>query len=155
MLTRWRARVCARACSHRSSIIEYALKMATGDASVPKGGDPKYRSGEWYKTCFGKEQGEFMAEENAKEYGHGAHADEPYRFVTIERKMTALRKWYDEVLKEEMIANPARNNRLKKVRARACECAHGSARACVSICARVRPVCVRERVVANADGSGV
>ena len=101
----------------RSSIIEYALKMATGDPSVPKGGDPKYRSGEWYKTCFGKEQGDCMTAENAKEYGHGAHAAEPYRFITIERKMTALRKWYDEVLKEEMIANPARNNRLKKVRA--------------------------------------
>ena len=86
-------------------MIEYALKMATGDPSVPKGGDPSYRSGEWYKTCFGKEQGDFMTEDNAKDYGHGVRADEPYRFITIERKMTALRKWYDEVLKEEMIAN--------------------------------------------------
>ena len=98
-----------------SSIIEYALKMATGDPSVPKGGDPKYRNGEWYKTCFGQTQGDFMTEENAKEYGHGAHANEPYRFVTIERKLTALRKWYDEVLKDTTIANPARNNRLSKV----------------------------------------
>ena len=100
-----------------ASIIEYVLKMATGDPSVPKGGDPKYRSGEWYKTCFGKNQGECMTEENAKEYGHGAHADEPYRFITIERKLSALRQWYDEVLKETKIANPARNKRLSKVMA--------------------------------------
>ena len=80
-----------------SSIIEYILKMATGDSSCPKGGTPEYRNGEWYLTCFGKQQGEYMREDNAKEYGHGQYADQPYRFVTIERKMTALRKWYDEV----------------------------------------------------------
>ena len=81
-----------------ASVIEYVLKMATsGDASVPKGGDPACRSGDWYEACFGQKQGGMMTEANAKEYGHGAHADEPYRFVTIERKLTALRKWYDEL----------------------------------------------------------
>ena len=49
-----------------SSIVEYVLKMATGDASCPKGGSPEYRKGEWYLTFNGKVQGERMTEANAQ-----------------------------------------------------------------------------------------
>ena len=52
-----------------SSIIEYVLKMATGDASCPKGGTPEYRNGEWYLKFGGKEQGELMTVANAQAYG--------------------------------------------------------------------------------------
>ena len=36
--------------------------------------------------------------------------------MTIEQTLSAIRKWYDEVLKDVTIANPARNARLVKVR---------------------------------------
>jgi len=39
------------------SIMEYAIKAAIGDASVPKGGRPEYRSGPWYKSLFGGRRG--------------------------------------------------------------------------------------------------
>lgn len=36
--------------------------------------------------------------------------------MTIEQNLSAIRKWYDEWLKDSTSANPARNGRLVKVR---------------------------------------
>ena len=38
-----------------------------------------------------------------------------YCYVTIEQHLSAIRKWYDDVLKDSNVANPARNVRLEKV----------------------------------------
>ena len=74
------------------------MQMAVGDkASCPKGGRAQYRSKPWYKTVGGRLQGEFMSKKTEKEYGHGAFAGEPCRFVTIEQKISAIAKFYDEV----------------------------------------------------------
>ena len=50
-----------------------------------------------------------------KKFGHGPYADKPTRFTTIEQKVSAIRKFYDDALKDTHIANPARNARLEKV----------------------------------------
>ena len=52
-----------------------------------------------------------MTAANEKACGHGAFADEPCVYTTIEQKVSAVRKFYDEVLKDTNIANPARNVR--------------------------------------------
>ena len=71
--------------------------MAAGEKDkCPKGGFPEYRSGPWYKKTFGKEQGELMLAANEKAYGHGAHADEPCRFTTVEQKLSGCRRWFDK-----------------------------------------------------------
>ena len=60
-----------------------------------------------------------------KKFGYGAYADKKTRFTTIEQNLSAIRKFYDEALKDTTIANPARNARLEKVRAAAesvCAC---------------------------------
>ena len=50
-------------------------------------------------------------------YGHGAYAGKKMRFTTIEQKWSALKKWYDEKLKDSLTSpNPARNARIEKVR---------------------------------------
>ena len=83
-------------CSE-APIVEYLMKMAHGDAaSVPKGGDPEYRNGEQYRSKLGRRQGDLMAV-HEKEFGYGAHADQPYRYVTIEKKLYALRWWFSVV----------------------------------------------------------
>ena len=38
-----------------------------------------------------------MSKRTEKEYGHGAFAGEPCHFVTIEQKISAIAKFYDEV----------------------------------------------------------
>ena len=50
-----------------------------------------------------------------KKYGRGPYADKKMRYVTLEQKWSALKKWYDEALKDSRLANPARNARLEKV----------------------------------------
>lgn len=62
---------------------------------------------------YGKRQGDRMGKK--KKFGHGQYADKPMRFTTIEQKVSAVRKFYDDALKDTHIANPARNARLEKV----------------------------------------
>ena len=55
-------------------------QMAKSDKKrCPKGGWADYRNGPWYKLLAGLEQGAFMKVKHEKAYGHGAHADEPFR----------------------------------------------------------------------------
>ena len=95
-------------------VMEYVVKSCTGHPSTPKGGSPEYRNGPWYKARQGRRQGDSMGKE--KMYGRGPYADKKMRFTTLEQKLSAIKKWYDEVLKDSRIANPARNARLEKVR---------------------------------------
>mgnify|MGYP006079100771 FL=1 len=67
----------------------------------------------WYKMVYGKQQGDRMGKK--KKFGHGQYADTMTRFVTIEQNVSAIRKFYDDALKDTHIANPARNARLEKV----------------------------------------
>ena len=97
------------------AVMEYAVKSAIGHKTTPKGGTREYRNGPWYKSVYGKTQGERLGKK--KRFGHGAYADKKARFTTIEQNLSAIRKFYDEVLKDTTIANPARNARLDKVRA--------------------------------------
>ena len=54
--------------------------MAKSDKKgCPKGGWADYRSGPWYNLLAGVEQGGYMKDKHEKAYGHGAHADKPYR----------------------------------------------------------------------------
>ena len=59
--------------------------------STPKGGTREYRNGPWYKTVFGKKQGDRLGEK--KKYGHGPYADKKSRFTTIEQNVSAIRKF--------------------------------------------------------------
>ena len=77
------------------AIMEFALKAARGDVSVPKGGRPEYRNGPWYKSVNGKRQGERMRKKNA--FGHGPYSKSKYVFTTLEQYVSAVRKFYDEV----------------------------------------------------------
>ena len=90
-----------------------AVKAAIGHPSAPKGGTPEYRNGPWYKKVGGKAQGDWLGKK--KQFGYGAYADKKTRFITIEQNLSAIRKFYDEVLKDSTIANPARNARIEKV----------------------------------------
>ena len=65
------------------------------------------------KALYGKTQGERMGKK--KKFGYGTYADKKTRFTTIEQNLSAIRKFYDEALKDTTIANPARNARLEKV----------------------------------------
>ena len=47
-----------------------------------------------------------MTEDNGGEFGHGAHADEPSRATSIEEKLSNIATWFDDVLKDTLIANP-------------------------------------------------
>ena len=64
-----------------------------------------------------------MTEENAGEFGHGAHADEPSRATSIEQKLSNIATWFDVVLQDTLIANPGRNYNVKKDEAVAGEAA--------------------------------
>jgi hypothetical protein len=91
-------------------------QMACGDKKAcPKGGRPEYRNGPQYELVFGKRQGDRMKKKNEKACGHGSFAEAPCVFTTIEQKVSALRKWYDDVLKDTEIANPARNYRIENM----------------------------------------
>jgi hypothetical protein len=94
-------------------VLEYVVKASTGHPSTPKGGSPEYRNGPWYKTIRGQKQGDCLGKK--KKYGRGPYADKKMRYVTLEQKWSALKKWYDEALKDSRLANPARNARLEKV----------------------------------------
>jgi hypothetical protein len=99
------------------SMIEYAFQMANGDKeSCPKGGRAEYRNGEWYKRVSGRRQGDMMTEENAGEFGHGAHSDTPNVASTIEQKFSNISTWFDNVLKDSLVANPGRNYHVKKMK---------------------------------------
>ena len=52
----------------------------------------------WYKVVNGKQQGDRMGKR--KKFGHGQYADTMTRFVTIEQNVSAIRKFYDDALKE-------------------------------------------------------
>ena len=94
-------------------VLEFVVKASTGHPSTPKGGSPEYRNGPWYKTIRGQKQGNRLGKK--KKYGRGPYADKKMRYVTLEQKWSALKKWYDEALKDSRLANPARNARLEKV----------------------------------------
>ena len=82
------------------AIMEFALKAARGDASVPKGGRPEYRDGPWYKSVNGKRPGQRMAKWKKHAYGRGPYSKSKYVFTTIEQYVSAIRKFYDETLKD-------------------------------------------------------
>ena len=99
------------------SMISYAFQLATGDREkCPKGGRAEYRNGEWYKRVSGRRQGDNMTADNAGEFGHGAHADEPSRATSIEQKLSNVATWFDTVLQDTLIANPGRNLNVKKMK---------------------------------------
>ena len=96
-------------------VLEYLIKSSTGHPTTPKGGTKEYRNGPWYKKVYGKTQGDRFGKQQL--YGHGAYAGKKMRFTTIEQKWSALKKWYDEKLKDSLTSpNPARNARIEKVR---------------------------------------
>jgi hypothetical protein len=96
--------------------MEYILKLAIGDSEAcPKGGRPEYRNGPQYERSLGKEQGAKMRDENKGACGWGVAKDEATRYTTIEQKVSNVRTWYDEALKNSSIANPARNPRIKRM----------------------------------------
>ena len=81
---RWRMKCVLTTCV-------LARQMSKGDkAKCPKGGWPEYMNGPWYRQILGIDQGDRMREENQGKYGHGAFKDEPYRFTTIEQKLSGL-----------------------------------------------------------------
>ena len=69
-----------------------------------------------YKRVSGRRQGDMMTEDNGGEFGHGAHADEPSRATSIEEKLSNIATWFDDVLKDTLIANPRRNLHVKKMK---------------------------------------
>ena len=80
-----------------AALVEWLMKMAHGDAvSVPKGGFPEYRNGEQYRDTFGKRQGDMLAA-HEQEFGYGPYATQPYRYVSLEKKLYAVRAFYKEV----------------------------------------------------------
>ena len=86
-------------------------QMIKGDKEkCPKGGWPEYMNGEWYKQRFGRDQGEYMTEENAGKYGWGATKDKPYRFTTVEQKLSNARQWYNQArtLKKRCVVHRGR-----------------------------------------------
>lgn len=64
------------------AIMEFALKAARGDRSVPKGGRPEYRNGPWYKKVNGTRQGDRMRKAGQKAHGHGPYSKFKYRWWT-------------------------------------------------------------------------
>ena len=57
-----------------------------------------------------------MTAKTAKEFGWGAHADEPSRATSIEQKLSNVATWFDNVLKDSLVANPGRNVHVKKTK---------------------------------------
>ena len=56
------------------AVLEYAIKKAIGHPSTPKGGDPDYMNGPWYKSRHGRRQGAVMKGVPKKKYGRGVHS---------------------------------------------------------------------------------
>ena len=56
-----------------------------------------------------------MLAQKRQQYGWGPYANGRVRFTTIEQNVSAIRKFYDNALKDTVVANPANNYRLKKV----------------------------------------
>ena len=54
-----------------------------------------------------------LADEKEKAYGWGAHADEPFQFETIEKKVHAIKWFFGLMLIDTERANPACNPRVK------------------------------------------
>ena len=79
------------------AVMEFALRAARGDNSVPKGGRPEYRDGEWYKTMHGKGQGERVKNAKKNAFGQGPYSKTKYVFTTLEQYVSAVAKFYDEV----------------------------------------------------------
>ena len=69
-----------------------------------------------YKRVSGRQQGDMMTAGNAKYFGWGAHAEEPSRATTIEQKLSNISTWFDEVLKDTLVANPGRNFHVRKMK---------------------------------------
>ena len=69
-----------------------------------------------YKRVSGRRQGDMMTQENAGEFGHGVHADEPGRATSIEQKLSNIATWFDVVLQDTLIANPGRNYNVRKMK---------------------------------------
>ena len=78
-------------------LMDFALKAARGDKSVPKGGRPEYRNGPWYKQMGGKKQGERMRKAKKNLFGQGPYSKSKYKFTTLEQYVSAVAKFYDEV----------------------------------------------------------
>eukprot|EP00966_Prymnesium_polylepis_P207653 4809904-Prymnesium_polylepis.1 len=57
-----------------------------------------------------------MTDTNAGEFGHGAHSDAPCVASTIEQKFSNVSTWFDNVLKDSLIANPGRNYHVRKMK---------------------------------------
>ena len=87
----------------------------------PKGGWAEYRSGPWYKQVQGVDWGERMTDDNAGAYGHGCFKEEPYRFVTIEQKVSGIRQWYDKVSNRWTRWQDARRGREGALKGGACD----------------------------------
>ena len=79
------------------AVAEFALRAARGDKSVPKGGRPEYRDGEWYKKVNGKGQGARMRNAKKNAFGQGPYSKTKYVFTTLEGYVSAVGKFYDEV----------------------------------------------------------
>ena len=73
------ARLASFRCGAGLGGMLYSVKAAIGHPSTPKGGTVEYRNRPWYKTLYGKQQGDRMGEEKA--YGHGPYADRKTNFV--------------------------------------------------------------------------
>ena len=93
------------------AIMEWAVKQATGHESIKKGGDAEYMNGPWYKSRGGKRIGDIYKRSAKKR----SKASTKYAYVTIEQNISAVRKWYDWVLRDTKVANPARNYRLQRL----------------------------------------
>ena len=101
-------------------LVCFFIEMASGDGLVQKGGSPAHRQHPRNRPIFGRyDQGAWMVDENRKEFGWGAYADEPFAFVTVEQYCSAFAWFYDEVVlkgaREEEV-NPARSLRVRAVK---------------------------------------
>ena len=94
---------------------QWSPRVCGDKEACPKGGRPEYRNGPQYELVQGKQQGDRMTVKNEKACGYGLFADERCVYTTIEQKVSALRVWYDEVLKDTSVANPARNVRIENM----------------------------------------
>ena len=64
-----------------------------------KGGDPTYRKGTVFCGLFGQEtnKASWMTAEARKEYGWGAYSDEPFTFGSLEKYVTSIGWFCDQV----------------------------------------------------------
>ena len=86
-----------------------------------KGGDPTYRARMveigFHHGAFGREKAvSRMTEATRKDWGWGPYADEPFTFNTIERTVTAIAWFYDQLVfdMEDEMVNPARSVKTKR-----------------------------------------